>query len=253
LVQAGLSFTPEVSSQAGINSEQCGVYSALIQAEFVDQFKAMIGTDVSLAVIYNETYDARPIDYDGDYDHELLNQKTLTLWRPELESSMPGLSRRAIEDFYARNGQPDTLCDSFDLSVGHVVVGRDELDNLSEQDKLAFDDVKDASGGDEVDSSGNSDPDEGQDASSGNGLDSLGNNDADDYQGATHLNSFQRKYSGAVGLICLSKAGFNARMDQALVYVEMLNSTFCDRAFFVWLTKEDGVWKMRDDMLAWIA
>src|SRR5215469_7168320 len=157
LAQVGLSFSSEVSSQADIKAEQCGVYSALIQAEFVDQFKSMIGTDVSLAVIYHETYDARPIDYDGDYDHELLDHKTLALWRPELASSMPGLSRRTIEDFYRRNGQPESLCDSFDLSVNHVLVDRDDLDNLREQDTLALDDVndgEDAPGADKLDQEG---------------------------------------------------------------------------------------------------
>src|SRR5215469_17257039 len=136
LAQAGLSFKSESASQADIKAEQCGVYSALIQGEFVDQFKSMIGTDVSLAVIYSETYDARPIDYDGDYEHELLDRKTLTIWRPLLKSRMPALARRTVEDFYSRNGAPESLCDSFDLSVSHAVVGRDELDSLEQLDRV---------------------------------------------------------------------------------------------------------------------
>jgi hypothetical protein len=234
LAQAGLSFTSESVSQADIKAEQCGVYSALIQADFVDQFKSMMGTDVSLAVIYNETYDARPIDYPGDYDHELLDEKTLTVCRPELLSRMPGLSRRTIEDFYTRNVEPDSLCDSFDLSVSHVLVSRDELDNLREQDRLAFDDAQDAPGADKVD----------QDEEMGRA--------APDEE-PTYLDAFQRKYSGAPGLICLSKAGFNRKMSQALVYVELTCGLVCSRGFFVWLVREDGVWKIRDEMPAWIA
>ena len=236
LAQAGLSFKSESFSQADVKSEQCGVYSALIQAEFVDQFKSMIGTDVSLAVIYNETYDARPIDYDGDYDHELLDQKTLTLWRPELASRMPGLSRRTIEDFYRRNVEPESLCDSFDLSVSHVVVDRDELENLREQDRLAFDYGQDALGADKVD----------QDEETGSPA-------PDDGVEAMYLDAFQKKYSGAPGLFSLSKAGFNRKMSQALVYVQLTCGLVCSRGFFVWLVREDGVWKIRDEMPAWIA
>jgi len=236
LAQAGLSFKSESASQADIKAEQCGVYSALIQAEFVDQFKSMIGTDVSLAVIYNETYDARPIDYPGDYDHELLDEKTLTVCRPELASRMPGLSRRTIEDFYTRNSEPESLCDSFDLSVSHVVVGRDELDNLREQDRLAFDEGQDASGADKADQK-----------------EETGSPAPDDGAEAIYLDAFQRKYSGAPGLICLSKAGFNRKMSQALVYVQLTCGLVCSRGLFVWLVREDGVWKIRDEMPAWIA
>jgi hypothetical protein len=236
LLQVGLSSASEVSSRGQIESEQCGVYSALIQNEFVDQSKSMIDTDVSLAVIYNETYDARPIDYEGDYDHELLDQKTLTLRRRELKSSIPGLSRRTIEDFYSRNGQPEPLCDSFALSVSHTLVGSEELDNSRELDRLAMDDVQDASGGDEVDP-------QGQEPSPA----------PEDHQETSYLNAFERKYSGAPGLICLSKAGFNSKMNQALVYVELSCGFDCGERFFVWLVKEDGVWKIRDRMRAWVA
>jgi hypothetical protein len=151
---------------------------------------------------------------------------------------MPGLSRRTIEDFYAKNGEPESLCDSFDLSVSHVLVDRDELDNLREQDRLAFDDGQDVSGADKVDQE-----------------EETGSPAPDDGVEAKYLDAFQRKYSGAPGLISLSKAGFNRKMSQALVYVEFSCgcSCLCGRGFFVWLVREDGVWKIRDEMPAWIA
>lgn len=56
---------------------------------------------------------------------------------------------------------------------------------------------------------------------------------------------FKEKYPGAFGFISLSRVGFNARMDEAAVFVAWTcEHSLCGEGEFVLLSKQSRVWKI---------
>lgn len=60
-----------------------------------------------------------------------------------------------------------------------------------------------------------------------------------------NVGSFHSRYLNSRGIIGLSAIGFNARMDQALLYARELCAGECGGGFYL-LTKEDGVWTIAE-------
>ena len=63
---------------------------------------------------------------------------------------------------------------------------------------------------------------------------------------------FEERYPNAQGIITLSRAGFNAQPDLALVYI---GSALCKdgAGYFVLMGKENGSWRVLEKVLTWIA
>jgi len=66
------------------------------------------------------------------------------------------------------------------------------------------------------------------------------------------MKHFNKKYRGSepVGLVGLSRVGFNSDATQALVYAEHWCGERCGDGIFVLLVKQDGEWKVRYETIA---
>lgn len=64
---------------------------------------------------------------------------------------------------------------------------------------------------------------------------------------------FYETYPRSQGLMTLSSVGFNAKMDQALVYVGNQADYLAGRGYYVFLTKKGGAWAIQNMIVAWVS
>jgi len=66
-------------------------------------------------------------------------------------------------------------------------------------------------------------------------------------------NQFYKLYPNSQGIMTLSRVGFNARMDQALVYIGNQADYLAGRGYYVLLKKKGGIWTIDRMIVAWIS
>lgn len=64
---------------------------------------------------------------------------------------------------------------------------------------------------------------------------------------------FYTIYPDSQGIMTLSRVGFSAQMDEALVYIGNQADYRAGRGYYVLLTKKEGVWTVDDMVIAWIS
>lgn len=64
---------------------------------------------------------------------------------------------------------------------------------------------------------------------------------------------FYNKYPDAAGVIYFSKVGFNRERTEALVQIGRGCGRGCGEGGFMFLTKVDGIWKIKDSYGTWIS
>jgi hypothetical protein len=64
---------------------------------------------------------------------------------------------------------------------------------------------------------------------------------------------FYAKYPESGGYIAFSRVGFNAGMDQSLVYFEHWCGGLCGSGIYLLLTKETDGWKVTKELRSWIS
>jgi hypothetical protein len=72
-------------------------------------------------------------------------------------------------------------------------------------------------------------------------------------QGGGAWDEFYKKYPNSQGLMTLSKVGFNAAGDKALVYVGNQSHFLAGAGFAVVLGKKNGVWTILNQVMLWIS
>jgi hypothetical protein len=65
--------------------------------------------------------------------------------------------------------------------------------------------------------------------------------------------AFYQRYPNAQGIMSLSRVGFNAAMDQALVYVGNQSNYLAGAGVYYLLAKEDGTWQVVGEVMVWIS
>jgi hypothetical protein len=73
------------------------------------------------------------------------------------------------------------------------------------------------------------------------------------FQGMFGWLEFHVRYPFSHGLTELSRVGFNAGMDQALVYVANTKGDLWGAGYYVLLIREEGRWVVQDKALLWIS
>jgi hypothetical protein len=71
-----------------------------------------------------------------------------------------------------------------------------------------------------------------------------------DHQG---WDRFYERFPHAPGIVTLSRVGFNATRDQALVYVGNQRNQRIGAGYYVLLTLRDGEWTLEQDIMEWIS
>jgi hypothetical protein len=71
--------------------------------------------------------------------------------------------------------------------------------------------------------------------------------------GSTSEEDFQAKYPEARGVYTFSRAGLNAARDEALVSLSYYCGSLCAEGGVFWMVKEDGAWKVKQQLAAWMA
>jgi hypothetical protein len=64
---------------------------------------------------------------------------------------------------------------------------------------------------------------------------------------------FMLKHPNTPGIIIVSRIGYNAARDQAVVYSGMSCGELCGQGEFTWLTKHNGVWAVEASNVVWIS
>jgi hypothetical protein len=64
---------------------------------------------------------------------------------------------------------------------------------------------------------------------------------------------FYNRYPQAPGITSLSRVGFNAGFDQALVYIGTQSNWLAGAGYYILLKKADGVWRIDQQVTAWIS
>jgi hypothetical protein len=64
---------------------------------------------------------------------------------------------------------------------------------------------------------------------------------------------FYEIYPGTPGITTLSRVGFNATLDQALVYVGTLSHWLAGAGYYVLLKKVNGAWIVDQQVMSWIS
>ena len=64
---------------------------------------------------------------------------------------------------------------------------------------------------------------------------------------------FYEIYPGTAGITTLSRVGFNATLDQALVYVGTLSHWLAGAGYYVLLKKVNGAWIVDQQVMSWIS
>ena len=70
---------------------------------------------------------------------------------------------------------------------------------------------------------------------------------------AERWRSFYDQYPGSPGIISLSRVGFNANKDQAIVYAANICGGLCGKGYYVLLTMSGRGWKIEKDLMLWIS
>jgi len=73
------------------------------------------------------------------------------------------------------------------------------------------------------------------------------------FQDSDGWDTFYDRYPDSQGVMTLSRVGFNAAMDQALVYVGNQSHWLAGAGYFLLLSKIDGRWTIQSEMMAWIS
>lgn len=76
---------------------------------------------------------------------------------------------------------------------------------------------------------------------------------ADQFGQIPNWETFKQQYPTAPGYMTISRVGFNAARDQALVYVTWQVDEFTADALFFYLVKDEGKWNLRNYSQIWIA
>jgi hypothetical protein len=63
--------------------------------------------------------------------------------------------------------------------------------------------------------------------------------------------AYYRRYPHSLGIISMSRVGFNAERDQALVYIDRICGGLCGEGDYVLLVKEKGAWSVRHRDTLW--
>ena len=71
--------------------------------------------------------------------------------------------------------------------------------------------------------------------------------------GSTSGEDFQNKYPQAKGVFFFSRAGLNAARDEALVSVSYTCGSLCVEGGMFLMVKQDGVWKVEQEVASWEA
>lgn len=74
----------------------------------------------------------------------------------------------------------------------------------------------------------------------------------DELQTVGDWDEFYKKYPGS-GIVELSRVGFNKELTQAVVYVSSTNGSRSGWGYYVFLTKENSSWQIRQRTLAWVS
>ncbi len=64
---------------------------------------------------------------------------------------------------------------------------------------------------------------------------------------------FYNHYPHAPGITSLSRVGFNATFDQALVYIGTQSNWLAGAGYYILLKKTDGLWSIDQQVTAWIS
>jgi hypothetical protein len=64
---------------------------------------------------------------------------------------------------------------------------------------------------------------------------------------------FSEKYNGAHGYTVFSRVGFNASLDQAVVYVGNVSGPLMGAGYYYLMEKKDGQWLIKEQVMAWIS
>jgi hypothetical protein len=63
----------------------------------------------------------------------------------------------------------------------------------------------------------------------------------------------RQKYPGAEGYTMFSRVGFNNSLDQAVVYVGSMAGPLMGAGYYCLMSKQNGVWIMKEQVMAWIS
>jgi hypothetical protein len=69
--------------------------------------------------------------------------------------------------------------------------------------------------------------------------------------GSTSWADFETKYPQARGIFLFSRAGLNAARDEALVSIGYYCGSLCTTGGVFLMVKEDGVWKVKQELVTW--
>jgi hypothetical protein len=75
----------------------------------------------------------------------------------------------------------------------------------------------------------------------------------DIFQSGRGWDDFYKKYPASQGIMSLSRVGFNSQEDQALVYIGKEENWEGGRGYIFLLIKENNVWKIKREVIAWIS
>jgi hypothetical protein len=64
---------------------------------------------------------------------------------------------------------------------------------------------------------------------------------------------FRTKYPNSDGIFLISRAGLNEMRDEALVSISYYCGDLCVEGGMFLMVKEDGVWKIKESLVAWMA
>jgi hypothetical protein len=71
--------------------------------------------------------------------------------------------------------------------------------------------------------------------------------------GSTSWEDFQTRYPRAKGVFLFSRAGLNAARDEALVSMSYYCGSLCAEGGVFLMVKQDGVWKVEQEVASWMA
>ena len=71
--------------------------------------------------------------------------------------------------------------------------------------------------------------------------------------GGAGWEELQTNYPEARGVYLFARAGLNAARDQALVSMSYYCGSLCAEGGMFWMVKEDGVWKVKQEVVSWMA
>ncbi len=72
-------------------------------------------------------------------------------------------------------------------------------------------------------------------------------------EGGGGWDGFYKTYEGAQGITGLSRAGFNAALDRALVYVGTQSNYLAGAGYLLLMEKQDGIWIINQSLMVWIS